>query len=233
MYNEHLSANTLFNFTKEFTYLKSKIENRFKPRLVLENYAPLNIPIEKAIPMVCFCDIRLSDILIHIEEYGDYGIGLKKEWGINKKLNPLVYVPSEHSFIIELFSKLVNKDSQKDAAKFFINFKPYAGEQNGKNRNFYNEREWRFVPDVDIDTYSLDKQDFEITDKREKINSHFFDDSEKGLDFGFNDIKYIVLKNPSEKQDIVDVIVDVFSVKEVDVYKNIIIITKEIIEKDL
>ena len=82
-----------------------------------------------------------------------------------------------------------------------------------------------------LNTYLLRKQDFDIIDKREHVN--FLLSNEKGLDFDFKDIKYIILKCQSEKQNIVDLMVDVFLVKEIDVYKNIVFITKEIIAKDL
>jgi len=229
--NEHLSANTLFNFTTKFDYLKSKIENRFKPRLVLEDYTSIGYQLEWALPMVCFCDIRLSNILIHIKEYGNYGIGLKKEWGIEKGLNPLLYISSEHSSLLNTFSHLITDKSKKHAARFFMNFKPYSGKQNNKNRNFYNEREWRFIPNEDIDTYSLGKSDFEDVAERELINSKLF--NEKGLDFTFSDIKYVILSDLSEIQDIVTVIANTFSITEIEVYKNIVFLTKKIIENDL
>jgi len=231
MDNESLSANTLFNFTKEFEYLKSKIENGFKPRLVLENYTPLGIQLEIAIPMVCFCDIRLSQILTHVKEYGDYGIGLKKEWAVDKGLNPLFYV-TENPTLITTFSRLVTQDTKKDALRFVAYIKPYSGKQNDNNRNFYNEREWRFVPNVDLDTYSLQKQEFE-KGKNDK-NRLLFENSEAELDFDFKDIKYIILKCRSEISDVVEIITNRFyPVKEAEVHENIAFLTKEAIEKDL
>ena len=105
IYNEHLSADTLFNFTKEFKYVEDKIRNRFKPRLVLEDYAPIDLQMEIAIPMVCFCDIRLSDIWAHTKEYGDYGIGLKKEWGIAKGLSPLIFSSTAYTAAVSSLPK--------------------------------------------------------------------------------------------------------------------------------
>lgn len=36
----------------------------------------------RAIPMVCFCDLPLSLIAKHLKEYGCFGIGMTKRWGI-------------------------------------------------------------------------------------------------------------------------------------------------------
>lgn len=42
--------------------------------------------------MVCFTDIPIELSEAHRNDYGSYGIGLKKEWGIKNKLNPINYV---------------------------------------------------------------------------------------------------------------------------------------------
>jgi hypothetical protein len=236
--NDRLSANTLFNFTKKFEYLISKIENKFKPRLVWENYKPIGIKVKIAIPMVCFCDIRLSDISAHTAEYGDYGIGLTKEWGIENKLNPVMYITSENSYFVFLFKQLV-KDIPKTTSeinKEIMNlcsfFKPYSGYQNKKFRNFYNEREWRYVPtNIDIDKYALVKEDFTQQQKEEENNEKLF--KETNLDFLFEDIKYIILKEKSEKEEVANKIANTFNVSKIEIYRNICFITKEMIEKDL
>ena len=122
--NDRLSANTLFNFTNTIEYLTSKIENKFRPRLVFEDYRMFGIPIQGAIPMVCFCDIRLSDISDHTAEYGYYGIGLAKKWGIKTKLNPVTYIARGSSFF-SLFRQLAqdipetNAQIQKDIMNLF------------------------------------------------------------------------------------------------------------------
>jgi hypothetical protein len=47
-----------------------------------------------AIPMVCFCDLPLSLIKKHVEEYGGYGIGLNKTWGVKNGVAPVIYTHS-------------------------------------------------------------------------------------------------------------------------------------------
>ncbi|EBU6604347.1 hypothetical protein DKP05_24575, partial [Salmonella enterica subsp. enterica serovar Derby] len=48
------------------------------------------------IPMVSFCNIRLSLLSEHTQKYGSYGIGLTYDWITRNNLNPVFYV-SEHS----------------------------------------------------------------------------------------------------------------------------------------
>lgn len=110
-----ISADSLFHFTNSFDKLISILKNEFAPRYSLEDFKHFtkfpNIvrvdkieekEYEKAVPMVCFCDIPLSQIKNHIYIYGGYGLGLKKEWGKSKGLNPVMYVEPD-----SLLTKLI------------------------------------------------------------------------------------------------------------------------------
>ncbi len=63
------------------------------------------------IPTVCFCDIPLHLISDHISEYGRYGLGLSRDWAINKKLNPVFYYQSK-SLLFSEFSSLMNQQHE-------------------------------------------------------------------------------------------------------------------------
>jgi len=63
--------------------------------------------IRDAIPMVCFCDIPLSQLVSHIDTYGKYGLGMSKEWGIKKGLNPVIYF-NKNSLLAKRLSVLTN-----------------------------------------------------------------------------------------------------------------------------
>ncbi len=52
--------------------------------------------------MVCFCDIPLSRISDHVNFYGQYGLGMTREWATANGLNPILYLAGENSIMAEL-----------------------------------------------------------------------------------------------------------------------------------
>jgi hypothetical protein len=96
---ERLSANSLFHFTNNLENLLSILRNEFWPSYNLERL--FNGQLEIGVPMVCFCDIPLSQVKNHSKYYGEYAIGMKKNWGTKNKINPVFYLcentaPSNH-----------------------------------------------------------------------------------------------------------------------------------------
>lgn len=72
-----VSAITLFHFTSNIENLLGILTNNFYPRYCLEDHSAFFQELDKeeaerAIPMVCFCDIPLSNIRKHISTYGRY-----------------------------------------------------------------------------------------------------------------------------------------------------------------
>lgn len=116
---ETLSSNTLFNFTTQAKYFYKKIEYGFAPRFCLEDLSTFyGTNSSKAFPMVCFCDIPISQLKDHIWRYGKFGIGLTKEWGVTKMLHPVLYYPNPSSRIINLLNSL--KQQIKNMEKEFV-----------------------------------------------------------------------------------------------------------------
>ncbi len=74
-------SDTLFYFTKNIDTLKSILKNGFWPRYSLEDFNWYNPQMGSiAYPMVCFCDIPLIRPREHVSFYGDYGLGMTKQW---------------------------------------------------------------------------------------------------------------------------------------------------------
>ncbi len=228
-----VSANALLHFTKSIDNIVNIISNGFYPKCCLENLefihdlgawnsSPLNI----AIPMVCFCDIPLSQTGTHKRNYGGYAIGLSKEWGEKNGINPVLYeLPNSNAvnIIKECLSNTLsyppeqNLQNPKSVKKineigseilFFLCYlKPYEGRKwdgngfNGERIKFYDEREWRYVPDyIKIRQKSLKPymlvDDFLNVNKREAFNKSLENDFK--LEFAPSDIKYIIVGNESD-----------------------------------
>ena len=75
-----ISSNSLFHFTSKDSLLKI-LESSFRPSYSRETLYFNDSEIRVLVPMICFCDIPLSQINNHIATYGEYGIGMSKEWG--------------------------------------------------------------------------------------------------------------------------------------------------------
>ena len=128
-----IKSNSLFHFTPKEEYLLDILENGFWPRYCFEDIEwlipkDLKNELEKqeednfletltkelvksnissiAYPMSCFCDIPLSKITAHTDFYGSFGLGMTKEWGIRKRLNPIFYL-SDNSIIPNLIQSFL------------------------------------------------------------------------------------------------------------------------------
>ncbi len=208
------SANTLFHFTGKRA-LKSILKNGFYPKYSKENLSiatpVISLYKESYVPMVCFCDLPLSRIREHINFYGEYGIGMRKEgWGIERGISPIIYLP-ETSFssihfqniAVAIGKKLKSPTARIAIRRQLLNFYKYIKSYNGstfhkrKKRqvqvNFYHEREWRYVPE-NFSVLSEKKVDIKFVHlENERMK-------EKGHKLGFKveDVKYIIVRTEAE-----------------------------------
>lgn len=74
-----LYPDILFHFTSR-DGLYGILENSFKISYARERIVGKSKSTEFAVPMVSFCDLRLSELKDHMSKYGSYGIGLSKSW---------------------------------------------------------------------------------------------------------------------------------------------------------
>lgn len=215
-----ISANTVFHFTN-IEALAGILRNGFYPSYHTEEYPAENGSTRQAFPMVCFCDIPLSQIGDHIDLYGKYGVGLSKVWAIRSRLNPVLYLEKSsvlwrkfesvlaHNYedIIGCYKHGVRIDTliqDRDSLLYmFMYTKPYEGfhYRNGEqtHKRFYDEREWRHIPDLN----TLDKDELFLgpnkwsDDLIKKKNLMLRDHS---LIFDLPDIQYLIIEQESERQ---------------------------------
>jgi len=247
-----ISANTLYHFTNSAENIVGILENEFQSKYCLEDcsYAG-DVNLKLAFPMICFCDLPLSQIKNHLKTYGSYGIGMSKEWGIKNGLNPVLYVEKGSLLnqsleaIIENIVKMDFNDTGLEE-NIFLNIvnivrcmKAYKGDlfrdgETKKNIRFYDEREWRYIPDVSQfgGRMSLGKEEFQNSITRANENSKIKDVK---LKFEPNDINYIIVSKKGEILSMIEAIEDIKGLKyDSDTVKTLTskILTSEQIKED-
>ena len=238
-----ISANTLLHFTSRYDTLINILKSKFYPRLCLERglWHPENK--RWAIPMVCFCDIPLSNISEHTQKYGNYAIGVKKTWAIEQGITPVLYVHDNSSFIghgldalnwsLELCEKDAEHLSERLAQvmSMFFMMKPYEGyqERDGKRKKvrFYDEREWRYIPPIDVKKFNfLTEEQFDDKAQRESINSF---NEQFGISFNPDVINYLIVEKEDE---IVPLMRELHSIKGNFSYNSVELLSSRIISMD-
>jgi hypothetical protein len=218
-----LSANSLIHYTSElgnllgildtlgfrYSYCEEKVNTRGG-----KNYTA-------AIAMVSFCDIPLSDYKKHFYNkkntgdlgyYGDYGIGLSKNWANRNGLNSVFYIE---------YNSHVGTSIRKDFTQFadgnriininlppqvFLYCKNYQGELFRKGRSaakeyrFYDEREWRIVPDNNMLNGTPPVIDSALYVKNR--NAYNASIAKSILPFELKDISYIIVRKEEEVREI-------------------------------
>lgn len=251
-----LYPNILFHFTNKQS-LFGILSSTFKPSYSREYIEGTKEKKEFAVPMVSFCDLRLSELKDHIEKYGTYGIGLTKNWAIEKGLNPVIYVNKNSHFIDNLINgigeifryinKIVDEDDLNSLSTAYMNIlntyrfiKNYEGllKQKGKtipNYRYADEREWRFVPPIETE---IDYRPFvplnriSTKEKKEQLNAKI---EHRRLTFKPDDIKYLIVQSDSEINEIINHLRSVknrFKPKVIDRLTSRIL-TSEQIESDI
>jgi len=225
------SSDYLFHFTKRYESIVSIMTEKFKPFFCVEDISFMvdekrNITL--AYPIVCFCDIPIERHTVHKITYGDYGIGLSKEWGLKNNFSivnysfPASLKSSGFRLLVEYY--LDNQNRFDDSFKqlfgnplniLIMTSKPYEGlefdKKTGKRTNkkvrFYNEREWRYLPLVDQLNWSLSLDDYNgdynafldaFETEQLKIQTKY------KLEFKVDDIKIIYLKTEIEKNQLLE-----------------------------
>jgi hypothetical protein len=131
--------------------------------------------------MVCFCDIPIEDLGIHIQKYSPFGLSFPKSFLIERGVNPVFYIARSsgiHGITrgeyfndrIKLYLKTCSKydpatSSGKDCSGVigFINdmlcsLKFFDPERTDEDKdNFYMEREWRSLFNIHFEIKHIER----------------------------------------------------------------------------
>ncbi len=213
----------LMHHTKTIETLQSILSNGLKFYYSNENFTQ---DFHVAIPMVCFCDMPLSNISDHVEHYGHYAIGFNKRSLIKKYykiLNPVNYIISAQQFkIVEQLRKAAKQmpmTSGEDPENLLLSFndacyilgymKPFSNNANYSSREYYEyykECEWRMLlpENSRSDTgehynWIWNQSEFNEWNKTYKESGRLMESNLPIMEFDTDDIEIILLKN---KRDI-------------------------------
>lgn len=202
---------SLFHFTRSLDILKSVLKDGFWPRYCLEDVEWQGREENDfiAFPMVCFCDIPMSRISEHVNFYGNFGIGLTKEWGAKNNLNPVFYFSGDnplHGALKSLTTTVSNLEEPQNEKGFIdiryilAHSKPTKGRMiiagEPVTKDFYQESEWRYVPQKEGIRDYLRLKSFNNKKTLEKLNLK--SQKECMLKFLPSDVRYIFVPTDSE-----------------------------------
>ena len=88
-------TSSLFHFTKNPAVLIKILETGLIPNFCREDLSYFDRTVNIGVPMISFCDIPLTRATMFKVRYGEYAIGLSKEWALKKQINPILYVNDE------------------------------------------------------------------------------------------------------------------------------------------
>ncbi|RKR65134.1 abortive phage resistance protein AbiGi (putative antitoxin) [Yokenella regensburgei] len=231
-----LYPSTILHFTKEIESLKSILSSGyFRASYAKESIIGPDSKREFGIPMVSFCDIRLSHLYEHIKKYGRFGVGLKKEWAIKHGLNPVSYLNKNCSMFTAFNERLremnrelrslkayeevysLEKAKYRDLINILRYMKNYEGplvrkgELVNENYRFANENEWRYVPDIQADIVPIKIARDSDPEWKTKANQRMWKSDSSRLKFEISDIKYILVPNENYASQLIEYFGDVAS----------------------
>lgn len=222
-----LSSNIIWHQTN-YKGLKDIIHDKcFKCSYSLETIKWGNHVLERAFPMISFFDIPLADMrdflrdnqnpIKLIGKYGKYTLGLRRSWGKTAKLSPVWYRDSQATSLQIQVNTFNNMDIKltKEVSKYYEyiwNTMAYTKNYEGKLKKygfelyrFYDEREMRFVPDVNLLRKKKIKEMMngdEYDEYKKQNKSALIKDEDLSLPFTIEDIVYILYSSPQHLNDV-------------------------------
>lgn len=212
----------------DFNGLKGILETEaFKPSYCLEQAGYLEEKPNFAFAMVCFADLMVSELSEHMKSFkSKCYLQMSKEWARKNHLSNVIYYEEKTTGAFAYreiaymgLEKLIANKEKLDRFTIGVTFlmsllKPYEGRYWNKQSNnwsenvtqFYNEREWRFIPIVKNNEHSfLEEQEFLNIGLRKQYWDELTNNSDNLLHFTWNDIEKIGIAQ-EHKDCIIDII---------------------------
>lgn len=243
-------SHTLFHFTKNIAFLKDILKNGFWPRYCLEDVRWYTGKENQcAYPIVCFCDIPLSRVDEHVDFYGDFGIGVTKEWAKSNRLSPVIYInegSDQQLALTKLFGenlkgKQFYKGADDDINTILTHIKPIVGRmfinEQFISKEFHQENEWRFAvngkhTDLTVKPFLIERnfQDTKLLEAENLKSKNNY-----SVKVSPSDIKYIFVKTDNEIPDMINFIqseLDHYSSSEIKILMSRVV-SLETISRDM
>lgn len=203
----------------------------FKPSYCLE---PINYLGEKqclAFPMVCFADLMDIEIAEHMNTFhSNCYLQMKKDWARKNGLSNVVYYEEKtnsafalREIVYEGANNLLKNEEILNnftigTSILMALVKPYKGHYWDKNIQdwspievqFYNEREWRYVPIVKKrEHFYLGEEEYKNETFRNACWESLNNDPKNLLHFTLNDIEAIGVENKDEEIEILAILKEI------------------------
>ena len=177
----------------------------FYPFFCLEEASYLKDTIRFAFAVVCFADLRRSELKWHMRNFSsEVYVKMSKDWAIRKNVSPVTYYSEKSTLSSAIYRALIDYTSKhKDEREIFypVNLmlgllKQYRGHYYDKNLKafssrevcFYLEREWRYLPLVmDGEAYYMEESDF-LDESLRRTKQQELVEHKYVLDFTWDDI---------------------------------------------
>lgn len=189
-----------------------------------------------AFPMISLCDLPLSEFTDSKWAYGDYAIGLSREWGEKNGFNPVCYCHANSDYKKRMINRLVEAAASKDKSVIEKAIFPFAYmklvegvllNRRYKKYRFYDEKEVRLVPhQEDIKGYELCLFESQYQDFKKRYKKSILD--KNGVNFSFSDVKYIIIGNENNRKEVQGVLA-----KQTEDCSHIVILTKQQVLGDI
>lgn len=220
----NLSSNNITHYTKDFTILTKMLDGDIYGSYCKEVLRYNGEVIPRIIPMISFCDMPIKTYANIGSPYGKFAISLSKEWATENKLTPVLYIDKGSRLLDNLVTSMKNslttlhiagqilKQNSKNVAiskninksleylSYSLMYtKHYEDElvredYHNPNYRFYDEREWRYIPEFDCAVCELKKTEEEYTAWRGTSKDKPMLEQVK-LSFKASDIENIIVEN--------------------------------------